>query len=153
MIATAPAGGWSTALGVDPATPLDQALITRILNIAEAAIRRDPSMSPGIYNPIVEQTIRDWRASTENALRKLIGSAVGSVPNDLSTIAPQGNPLGAGTWAGDVVSGVAAGIGDAVSHGALLAAILVAILLGAWMVLRPSGGGTIDVAQLRRALA
>lgn len=142
-------GGWATALGVAPATPLDQALITRILDIAEAAIRRDPSMSPGIWRPDVEQAIRDWRASTENALRKLIGVAVGSIPNDLSQLAPQGNPLGSGTWLGDATSGVLAGLGDALGRGVLMAAILGVIILGAWRIVSPAGR-TVVVQQLRR---
>lgn len=148
MRLTAPSGGWAKALGVDPNTPLDQALITRILDIAEAAIRKDPGMSPGIWNPLVEQAIRDWRASTENALRKLIGTAVGSIPNDLATIAPQGNPFGSGTLFGDI----GASIGDAVSHGALLGGIIVLIILGAWRVVSPgSSPATVIVRTVRGA--
>lgn len=137
-------GGWAQALNVDPNTPLDQALITRILDFAEAAIRKprdqggtDPT--PGVWNPLFEQAVRDWRASTENALRKLIGQAIGTIPNNLAELAPQGNPLGQGTLLGDATAGIAAGIGDAVSHGAVLGGIVVLIILGLRQLVAPGG--------------
>ena len=141
-----PPGGWARVLGVDPSTPLDQALITRILDYAERELRKDPRMLPGIYNPLVEQAIRDWRASTENALRKLIGVAVGSISGNLAEYAPQGDPFGSGTWLG----GIGADIGDAVGRGVLLAAILGLVILGAWRIVSPAGRAVI-VPRLGRA--
>jgi hypothetical protein len=149
--AAAPPGGWARILGVPDSTPLDQALITRILDYLEAEIRKDPSMSPGVFNPFVEQAIRDWRASLENALRKLIGTAVGSLPGDLTgAYAPQGNPLGPGSLLGGAAGELIAGLGDAVGRGVLLAAILGAIILGAWRIVSPAGR-TVIVPRLGRS--
>lgn len=150
LTASAPSGGWATALGIAPSTPVDQAIITRILDYAERELRKRPEMMPGVWNPVIEQAIRDWRASTENALRKYLGAAVGSIPNDLATLAPQGDPFGQGTLLGGLATDVLGGVGELVGRGALLLAILALVVLGAWRIVSPAGRAVV-VQQLRRS--
>lgn len=151
-------GGWAAFLGVPGSTLLDQSMITRILDYAQQRIREQvtlPVDPTGLTLLVFEQKMRDWRSSTENALRKLIGQPVSSIPNDLAQLAGAKQPddlgsLALGTGAGSLVADALAGVGDIVGKGLILIGIGGLMLMGAWMLFRDP---PVIVQQLRRAVA
>lgn len=148
--------GWARELGVPPSTPLDQALVTRILDYLEARVRAQsplPFDPTGISRLVYEQKIRDWRAATENALRGWIGQPVGSLPpnpQDFGAGIRQPDDPGSflfGTGGGSLVGDVLGGVADIVGKGLLLVAIGAVILMGAWLLFREPA---VVIQQLRR---
>ncbi len=133
-------------------------MITRILDYLEQRIRQGLAGNAVWQLPggglLVEQKIRDWRSSTENALRQWLGRPVGELPNDLSTLggARQADDLwtfAVGTGGGSLVGDVLSGVGDIVGKGLLLVVIGGMMFMGAWMLFREPG----VVIQLARRAA
>lgn len=100
-----PDKGWAKALGLKAGQKIDDATITKILDYLEREVRKQGDPTPGIFNPIYEQTIRDWRAGTEKDLRaKWSGKLLGSLPASPLSWGPnvaQGDLLKKGTLLGD----------------------------------------------------
>lgn len=143
--------GWARALGVPESTPIDQALITRILDYLEARVRAEWDPTPGIFNPPYEQRIRDWRAATENALRKYMGAPVGQLPPnplewDPSVRQPELGDIG--SVVGAAVDQALAGAADIVGKGLILVVVGGLVLMGAWLMFREP---SVVIQQLRKA--
>lgn len=136
--------GWGATLGVPDSTPIDDALITRLLDYLEARLRKptdqggiDPS--PGMFNPIFEQKLRDWRAGTEKDLReRWLGRPIGSLPPNPLDWGPNVRQPGsvADLITGGLVGEALAGAADIVGKGLILLAIGGVMILGVRLLFR-----------------
>jgi hypothetical protein len=127
-------------LGVAGTTPIDQALITRILDYLEPVIRKQLDPTPGIFNPIYEQKLRDWRAGTQKDLtERWMGKAIGTLPPNPLDWGPnvrQTELSDVTNAVGNAVNQALAGAADVVGKGLILVAIGGLMLMGVRLLFR-----------------
>lgn len=100
-----PDKGWAKTLGLKADQKIDDATIKKVLDYLEKEVRKQGDPTPGIFNPIYEQTIRDWRAATQKDLtEQWSGKLLGALPASPLSWGPnvaQGDIFKPGTVLGD----------------------------------------------------
>lgn len=100
-----PDKGWAKTLGLSSGKKIDDPTIKTILDYLEKEVRKQGDPTPGVFNPIYEQAVRDWRAATQKDLtERWKGKTLGTLPANPLEWGPnvkQGDIFKEGTLIGD----------------------------------------------------